>query len=334
MALNGAQGKTAEELQGFLGTGARAVDEVNTQHRSLNRLLTQQSGHPTVTVANRYFYDDKRIVVKKTFLQALEQYYQSGADVLNFSAEQAALQYINGWVKANTKEKIDKILNGITPLDVAFLINALHFKADWATPFALELTRQEAFTRPDGSKVQVDFVNADRDFTFASTQQFHLVDIPFRDSTFSLSLLQPGPANSDPKWHLNLTPAVWRALYDSAQYSRAMVFFPKLQLAYEADLINSLKALGVKTAFSERDADFTRMGTHPAGKNIFINQVRHKVVLNVDEKGAEGAAVTSIGFGINSVPPTFWFDKPFILVLRHIPTNTILFLGYVADPSA
>ncbi len=333
MALNGARGKTAEELQAFLGCSQWTTSELNSGYRGLNALLTEQSGHPTVTVANRYFYDAERITVQQPFLQALQLYYHSGADNLNFSAEQQALNYINGWVKANTKGKIDKILDQISALDVAFLINALHFKADWATGFAPQLTRKEPFTRADGSKVEVDFVYADRAFTFAATQQFRLVDIPFRDSTYSLSLIQPGVGNPDPQWHLNLTPQRWRTLYDSIVYSRAEVLFPKLALSYENDLISSMKALGVQAPFSERDADFTLMGTNPGGKNIFINQVKHKAVLNIDEKGAEGAAVTSVGFGITSVPPEFHFNKPFVLVLRHIQTNTVLFVGYVADPS-
>lgn len=333
MAVNGARGRTAEELQAFLGCSGWTNSDLNSGYRSLDVLLTKQAGHPTLTVANRYFYDAKRIAVKESFLQTIQQYYQSGADNLNFSAEQEALNHINGWVKTNTKGKIDKILDQITPLDVAFLINALHFKADWATGFAPELTRKAPFTRADGSKVQADFVYADRAFTFSATSQFRLVDIPFRDSTYSLSFIQPGQGNSDPQWHLNLTPQRWRALYDSIVYNRAEVLFPRLKLSYENDLIKSMEALGVRAPFSERDADFTPMGTHLGGKNIFINQVRHKAVLNVDEKGAEGAAVTSIGFGVVSVPPQFWFDKPFVLVLRHIPTNAVLFIGYVADPT-
>lgn len=85
--------------------------------------------------------------------------------------------------------------------------------------------------------------------------------------------------------------------------------------------------LGVKDAFSESAADFTNMGTS------FINQIKHKAVLEVDEKGAEGAAVTSIGFALTSVPLVFRFDRPFVVVLRYIPTNALLFTGYVADPA-
>lgn len=331
MATNGAQGNTQAEILDLLNCDGCALSDLNRLHQDLTTLLTEQSGHPTLTLANRFFYDPARVSVKAPFIGILADRYDCGADPADFSAQQAALDEINAWVKTNTNGKIDKILDNINALDVAFLINALHFKADWAIGFAPKNTGQQAFTKADGSEVQVDFVNADRNFTFARTAQYELVDIPFRDSTFSLSFIQPGAANADASWSRNITAASWNAMYDSIRYSRAIVGFPKLKLAYENDLINSLKVLGMRDAFSETAADFSSLGT--ASGTIFISQIKHKAVLEVDEKGAEGAAVTSIGFSQTSLPPVFWFDQPFVLALRHIPTNTLIFTGYVANPA-
>lgn len=333
MAHNAAQGITLEQMLDVEGCPNCAVGDLNAIHQQLNTLLTQQSGHPQVTIANAYFYDSNRINVRPPFLQAIGSAYDCAAENTDFNAEQAALQLINGWVDTHTNGKIDKILDKITALDVAFLINALHFKADWATGFDPQTTHTGAFTKADGSQIQVEFVNADRDFSVAQTAGFNLVDIPFRDSTYSVSFIQPSAANTDPAWHKSITPESWHQMYEGISYSRAYVRFPKLKLAYENDLIQSLENLGVTAAFDERSADFTPMGTSPTGKNIFIKQIKHKAVLEVDEKGAEGAAVTSIGFGITSAPPSIFFDRPFVLVLRHIPTNTMIFAGFVADPT-
>lgn len=331
MALNGARTQTLDDLLEVLECSNCKVGDINTLHRDLNTLLTQQSGHPTLTVSNRFYYDAARMTVKPPFLAQLADSYACGADNIDFSNEAAALANINGWVYASTNQKIDQILERITPLDVAFLINALHFKADWATGFSPDLTYTAPFRRADGSEVSVPFVSADRDFTFAQTAQYNIVDIPFRDSTFSVSLIQPGSAAPAANWHSSITPDVWRNMYSGMTYGRAQVFFPKLDMAYQNDLVNGLKTLGVTAPFSESDADFTDMGT--STNNIFIHQIQHKTVLVMDERGAEGAAVTSIGFGITSVPPTFQYNRPFVLVLRHIATNSIVFLGYVADPS-
>ncbi len=331
MAMNGARTQTLDAFLTLLDCDNCKVGDINALHRDLNTLLTQQSGHPTLTVSNRFFYDATRMTVKPAFLSTVADSYGAGADNIAFSDETAALATINAWVYASTNQKIERILERITALDVAFLINALHFKADWATGFSPELTNDAPFRRPDGTEVSVPFVSADRNFTFAQTPQFNVVDIPFRDSTFSVSLIQPGVANTATDWHRIITSDTWSALYGGMAYGRAQVYFPKLRLAYQNDLVDGLKTLGVTAPFNEADADFTDMGT--ASRNIFINQIQHKTVLEMDERGAEGAAVTSIGFGVTSVPPTFQFNRPFVLVLRHISTNSIVFLGYVADPS-
>ena len=330
MANNGAKGNTLAQILDLMDCPDCSVADLNQLHHDLTTLLTEQSGAAKLTIANGFFYDQTRVTVKPPFLSLLADNYACSAENVDFNAEQAALANINGWVKDHTNQKIDKILERISGLDVAFLINALHFKADWATGFDPATTNMHPFKKADGSTVSAAFVNADRNFTFAQTAKYNLVDIPFKDSTYSISFIQPSANNTAADWHLNIAPDTWLGMYEGMQNTRAIVYFPKLKLAYDNDLIESLKTLGVKDAFEENSADFTDMGT--AGRNIFINQIKHKAVLEVDEKGAEGAAVTSVGFGVTSIPPTFWFDRPFVLVLRHVPTNTLVFTGFVAKP--
>jgi serpin B len=330
MAINGAKGNTLDEFLNFMECPGCSVADLNDLHADLNTLLTEQSGKPKLTVANGFFYDSKRMSLQTSFAQSLNDHYHAGMQNMNFDAEQPSLDAINGWVKTHTNNKIDKILNKIGPLDVAFLINALHFKGDWATGFASALTTNLPFKKKDGSTSNLAFLHADRNFSFDQTADYNIVDIPFQDSTYSISLLQPGTQNTDADWHLKITPSIWKGLYDGIQYNRAAVFVPKLKIAYENDLVQSLQSLGILDAFSDLKADFTGMGTAPL--NIFINQLQHKAVLEMDEKGVEGAAVTSIGFGVNSIPPTFMFNQPFVLVLRHVATNTMVFMGYIADP--
>lgn len=329
MALNGANGSTLEELQQLLGCPDCDLEDLNRLQRDFLVLLSQQSGHPSLTVANGFFYDPNRINVKADFLSTMDSQYDSELEELNFDAEQAALQIINDWVKEGTKGKIPTILDQITPLDVAFLINALHFKADWASGFSEETTFTGTFTKGDGSQAEVPFVSGDRLLSFSQADGFNLVDLPFRDSTFSLSLVQPN-GDVPNNWMAAFNPDSWQALYRNMTYERALLSFPKLKLSYENDLIKGMQALGVNAPFDPNLADFERMGT--AANNLFINQLKHKAVLEVDEKGAEGAAVTVVGIGTTSLPPSFRFDSPFVLALRHIPTGALVFVGLVVDP--
>lgn len=325
MAINGAGGNTLDEMLGLMHCPGCDVNTLNQHNKNLHFYLTNQSGHPKLTVTNGYFYDKSRISIKEDFTKTLQSDYSCTFKDENFNNEVQSLENINGWVKNQTNGKIDKILEKITPLDVAFLINALHFKADWSMGFNPESTSKQNFKRADGTIIKQDFVSGDRNVPHVSTAGFIMADLPFKDSTYSLSLV----THSDVGPTVKFSPAKYEELLKALKYQRALISFPKIKIAYLTELIPTLKSLGMNDAFNDQRADFKAMGT--ANKNIFINQVIHKAVLEVDEKGAEGAAVTAIGFGITSVPQPLKFDKPFYLIIRNIRTKTILFIGYIGE---
>jgi serine protease inhibitor len=333
MAQNGAQGSTLGQMLDLMDGSNASVESLNQAHKQLSTLLTTPGDHPEVTVANSYFYDSERIDVEQAFLNPLSEFYAASSESLDFRQEEQSKAAINNWVSEKTNGKIPTIVEEITSEDVAFLINALYFKADWMAGFPEELTFDGTFQTAAGGTAEVPFVNQDASFLTAQADGLHMVDLPFKDSTYSLTLIMPDPEQPDAQWPTSLTKERWLALYDAIQPGRAIVQFPKLKLEYGNNLVGSLRNLGMEDAFSPALADFQLMGSATNGQNIFIKQIAHKAVLEVDEQGAEGAAATSIGFGTTSLPPFFRFDQPFVLVLRHIETNTMLFTGYVADPS-
>jgi len=333
MAVNGADGETPNEMLAVLGCAGCDVKDINKQTADLRILMEEQSGHPSLTSANGFFYDQNRIEVLESFVQTLVDDYRAGFQTYDF-ADPATVGKINGWVKDNTGGKIDGIIDEIGSLDLAFLINALHYKADWATGFSMELTHDATFTTADNRDITVSFVSADRNFSTVGRQYFRMVDIPFKDSTYTLSFVQPvGSMADNADWVRELASSDLKDMWSNLSYDRAIVNFPKLDLAYDIGLIDALKSLDMNKAFSEFEADFSNLGHALIGPVIYISKVRHKAVLKVDEKGAEGAAVTSVTFGTTSLPPTFTFDRPFAIVLRHTATNAILFAGLVNDPS-
>jgi serine protease inhibitor len=332
MVANGAQVNTLKEVLAAIHCPDCDVAGINTEQAKLTTLLELQSGHPRLKTANALFYDAKRITVLEPYKQALKDHYGAAIENRDFSNSNDAVQEINSWVKQNTNGKIDQILQTIKQEDIAFLINALHFKADWKDAFPLQSTQNGNFKAADGTTVSVQMMHNDYGFTQAEGTTLRMIDLPFKDSTYSLTLVQPTVLNNSANWFQDVNAAAMQSLYAKAKTERALVYLPRFKMAYDAQLIETLKALGIKDAFQDARADFSGMGT--SSGNIFINQIKHKSVLEIDEKGAEGAAVTSVGFGVTSVPPVFTFDQPFVLSLRHIKTNTLIFTGYVANPNA
>jgi serpin B len=86
--------------------------------------------------------------------------------------------------------------------------------------------------------------------------------------------------------------------------------------------------------FAPNVADLT--GMCPDG-HLYLDQIVHAAVFSVDEKGVEAAAATAHGpysaLGDDEKPIAFRADHPFIFLIRHKATGTILFLGRLVDPS-
>ena len=94
-------------------------------------------------------------------------------------------------------------------------------------------------------------------------------------------------------------------------------------------LIPDLQALGMRAAFQDGGADFTRMS--PLGDRLFISTVKQKTYVDVNEEGTEAAAVTNVGISLTSAPvrTVFRVDRPYVFVIRERLSGTILFLGAI-----
>ena len=110
---------------------------------------------------------------------------------------------------------------------------------------------------------------------------------------------------------------------------------PKFKMTRDFELSRVLAAMGMPDAFSG-NADFSGMD----GKRLFfISAVIHKAFVDVNEKGTEAAAATAVVMTTTAVmphepPKVFRADHPFIFVIRHNSSGTILFLGRLIDPLA
>ena len=113
---------------------------------------------------------------------------------------------------------------------------------------------------------------------------------------------------------------------------------PRLKIEYKSILNEPLQKLGMDTAFSRSEADFSRM-CEVSGQNVYISEVLHKTFLKVNEEGTEAAAVTSVRMRVTSVqqkPPPFHlvFDRPFFMMIVDERTGAVLFMGNITLPPA
>jgi len=125
----------------------------------------------------------------------------------------------------------------------------------------------------------------------------------------------------------------WMSELDRMPAVEARLSIPKYKMEAGYDLAEPCKSLGIREAFMSGRADFSGMG-FPKGK-LWISQIKHKAFVEVNEEGTEAAAATAVVMQTTAVRkyPVFRADHPFLFIIRDNRTESILFMGRLADPT-
>ena len=111
---------------------------------------------------------------------------------------------------------------------------------------------------------------------------------------------------------------------------------PEFSYDYSSTLNDSLKDLGMKTAFDQNNADFRGIAEFDDDKNLYISKVIHKTHIEVSRTGTRAAAVTAVmmdaaGACIEEDIKSVTCDRPFAYAIVDLNDNTPVFIGTVND---
>jgi len=331
MAYNGAAGTTEDAMRSTLDLDSMSVAQVNESYRSLISLLRELDPHVKLEIANSIWYKQGYTVLQP-FLDANHDYYDARVSARDFSSP-AAVDTINRWVTEQTHGVIDRILDAIPDGMRLYLINAIYFKGDWTEQFDPSLTQPRPFRLPDGSMVNVPTMTSGQEAHVRLTYRPYatILDLPYGGAAFSMTIVLPHDTSSVDHLVDALASDQWDGWTASLQPGEATVYLPKFKVSSDLGLIPSLATLGMGIAFGceHLTADFTRIHVP---SELCITEVKHKTYVDVDEEGTEAAAVTSVGIGYTSVPPTIFVNRPFLFALRENLSGTILFMGVIRHP--
>lgn len=333
MTQNGAAGETLGALQKTLNLSGMDVAAVNDAIATQIASLEAADSSSQLALANSLWARDGGITLNPEFVQAAESSYQAEARVLDFD-NPSALKTINDWVSEATAGKIPSILDQISSNDTLFLLNAVYFKGAWQTPFEPEMTTEAPFSLPDGTSVSRALMTQSDDFLYTETADFQAVRLPYGNGRLGMVVLLP-KAGKTATVQSQLTADTWKQWNQQLSQRRGTLKLPKFKVEYSSDLNDSLSALGMAVAFDPNRADFGNLSE----TQTFISQVKHKTFIEVNEAGTEAAGSTSVGISITSMPsePPRPFEmivnRPFLLAIEDQNSGSILFLGWVANPT-
>jgi serpin B len=331
MTMNGAEGTTFEEMRTALGFGPRSYEELNTSYESLIALLRGLDPKVEFRIANAIYYDlqDMGSAVEQAFLDDSRDHFDAEVRGLDFRLPET-VDTVNAWANRNTNGRIPEIIDEIEERIVMLLMNAIYFKGDWRAGFRTDETTTATFHAPRGD-VPVSLMHRKGGFRQGRLSNATVAELPYGGDAFVMTILLPDEGADINTFLAGVNATAWHEATRDLRDSDVDLYLPKFRLAWEDTLNDELKALGMRQAFQPDEARFTRI-SRSLGDQLYIDFVKQKSFVDVNEVGTEAAAVTVVGVGVTSAPVPVRIDRPFLFAIRERLSGTVLFLGKIIEP--
>ena len=334
MTYEGAHGDTAEQMNNVLGFEQNNEVSLCSFGRIYN--LLNIDAKYTLNTANALWTKEDYPFLEE-YLNFIDNYYMGKATDVDFTKPDEAAEIINKWVEENTGGKIEDMLSSsdITPSTVLILSNAIYFKGLWLTQFNIVDTVDIDFIFSNGEIIEVPTMvstNSEVLFNYTENEDMQMLELPYKGDDVSMIIILP-KENDLTMFEQIFNKENLSIWMDSMYPTNIDIYLPKFTFKTEYNLKDILIDMGLDIAFSP-NADFSGMNGFGG---LFIEKVLHKAFVEVNEEGSEVAAATTVHVLETAMPePTKVFDAdhPFIFLIQHKETDTILFMGSVENPVA
>ena len=330
MTYAGARDNTAKQMADTLRFKLAAADQ-HAAFGALAAALKPDNKNYRLEISNA-LWGQQGYAFQPEFIELVKKYYDGGFNTVDFAgATEASRLTINRWVEQKTADKIKDLLaqGSLTELTRLVLTNAIYFKGDWATKFKSEMTKPMPFHLGADKTVVVPMMRQTGDFLFSENDDVKVLELPYVGKDLSMVLLLPKTNMADLDAKLDAARlAEWTGQVSEREVD---IYLPKFKFETKYELKDLLSGMGMVDAFALPPADFSGISGQ---KDLYITKVIHQAIIEVNEEGSEAAAASAVIMGVKAVlhKPVFKADQPFLFLIRHNETGSILFMGRVNNP--
>ncbi|MBU0496525.1 MAG: serpin family protein [Candidatus Thermoplasmatota archaeon] len=339
MTYEGARGDTADEMATVLN-----IEQDNTSfHTYVQNLYNEfnaESSEYNLSTANALWVR-KNLQLLDSYLSVIRDYYGGDATEVDFTQAVMAAAIINRWVENQTNKLIKNLVpaDAISPSTGLILTNAIYFKGIWKTQFESANTTDRPFTTQEGSEHNVpamQFVDTHDWFNYGETDEVQILELPYTGDSISMVAVLPKETYQLSTIIDSLDTNILSEWLSTLSPEKLDIYLPKFKVESSYSLAELLAHLGMQIPFTP-SADFSGITGAP---DLFISNVLHKAYIDVNEEGTEAAAATAVIMELTAHPGEeperiiFDCDHPFLYMILHKETGTILFMGTINDPTA
>lgn len=325
MAANGADGITLDEFEDLFGM---EIEDMNAYLYTLKESISNE--RCDLNYANAIWVNkDNKIELDEDFLQAMADYFESNLYSESFDDE--CVEHINDFVDENTNGMIPKIIEDFEPDAEVVLVNALSFEAKWYEPFEEWDTGEGTFTNADESMALIEYLHGSAEYYISSDDCTGFAK-ELAGKNYEFVALLPNYDVDFEDFLEDLTGEDFVEMYEDKEFSSVSIAVPKFSYDYEVTLNDSLADMGIPSAFSPKNADFTAMTDDE--RELYISRVLHKTYIDVNESGVSAASATAVeevDKCIGEADELVYLERSFVYAIVDTETGTPIFMGLVAD---
>jgi serpin B len=330
MTYAGAKENTKNEMEKVL-----ELTDNEKIHQDYKKLSDAASLERELTIlSSNSLWIQKSLKPEKKYLE-LTQQYNAKIERVSFSDEndrEKARKQMNEWVEKQTKGNIlNFIPKGILDEStILLIINAIYFNASWNNEFPVDGTMSEIFLSSAKDSVQCKMMNTFIESNYYEDEMMQVVEILYQNNKASMIVFLPKKEITINNENFNYS--YFKKVLGKLENRNINLALPKFKIESNYELSESLQKMGMKSAFSP-GADFSGIS---GSKNLKIDKILHRSIIDVSEKGTEAASSTAVistrSTKIAKEPVEFKANRPFYFIIKQNPGNLILFMGHLVKP--
>lgn len=331
MLSNGLSGEEAKLIYDYIGTND--IQSLNELCNILLEKLPKADNLVDLKLVNSIWID-KSLSLSNSFKSLMEGYYAPQINNVDFSGRTNEVKNrINSWAEENTGGKIKNYIENLNPGIFAMLMNAMYFKGYWASEyFDTARVTKDNFYGVAGAK-KVDMMESSvMSVKFLSSQKYTYVSVPYGNSAYSLEIFIPRGATDPKEGFESLTPEIMKTMLERVTTTDIILTLPKFKAESKYDISEVMRYCSNRLGSLNLTKDCKMFTTSPEGEIT----LRQGAGIVVNEKGSEGAAVSSaeIGYtssGMEMDPIEVKVDRPFMFFIREYSTGACVLSGRIAE---
>ncbi|NWW79488.1 OVALX protein, partial [Climacteris rufus] len=217
---------------------------------------------------------------------------------------------------------------------VLLLVNAIYFKGIWKSAFKEEDTQEVPFnvTEQESRPVQMMCQNSTFKVARVAEEKIKILELPYASGELSLLVLLPDDISGLEQLENKISFEKLTEWTSSQvmEKKRVKVYLPRMKIEEKYNLTSVLTSLGMTDLFSPS----ANLSGISSAENLRLSEAVHQAYMEVTEEGTDevGSVDDTEDIQHSSEFEEFRANHPFLLLIKHNPSNMILFFGRYFSP--